>query len=226
MAGNLNILVLSDNEEILARARPIFETRKASHWTFTNSDDINPKKDHAHIIKTYGLVFSLHCKKIFPKVLTDSVRCVNVHPGLNPYNRGVFPHVFSIVNGLPAGATIHEMTDKIDGGPIIVSDQVEVLLCDTSTSLYKRVINKELELLDLCLDKVVTNDYETFPINWEGNYNSMSDFERLCKLNREKVAPFGEYFDILRALSHTGYMNARMNGIKFKLIIDENQEPS
>lgn len=99
----MNILVLSDNSEILQRAKPIFQKRKVTRWTFTDSESINPKKDFNHIIRTYDLVFSLHCKKIFPKVLTDSVRCINIHPGYCPYNRGIYPHVFSIINGRPAG---------------------------------------------------------------------------------------------------------------------------
>ena len=158
----MNILVLSDNAEVLERAKPIFEKRKVSHWTFTDGVSINPKKDFKHIIDNYDLVFSLHCKKIFPKVLTDAVRCINIHPGYNPYNRGVFPHVFSIINGKPAGVTIHEMTSEIDLGPWIGKYEVEVKHNDTSGSLYKRIIDLEMKILEYWMNKLISKDYD----NW------------------------------------------------------------
>jgi len=222
MVGGMNILVLSDNVEILERAKPIFEKRTVN-WTFTNSDDINPKKDFQHIIDNHDLVFSLHCKKIFPKILTDSVSCINIHPGYNPYNRGMFPHVFSILNGQPAGATIHEMTAKIDEGPIICQRQVPVYDRDTSGTLYEKVISCELELLDNYLDLIIEQKYVTHREIGYGNYNSMVDFKRLCKIYPDADISPGKLFRTLRALSHDGYYNAEMNGIKFKLIIDGNQ---
>lgn len=215
----MNVLVLSDNKEILERAKPIFEKRKVNRWTFTNSDDINPKKDFRHIYETYQLVFSLHCKTIFPRVLLEKVRCINCHPGFNPHNRGMFPHVWSIVNGLPAGVTIHEMTTEIDGGPCIAQREVFVKHNDTSGSLYKRVIDAEMNLLDYMLDKIIANKYKLFTYKDKGNYNSLSDFKRLCDLGDSEV--FRAIFNRLRALSHPGYLNAHYEGTKFKLIIDE-----
>ena len=226
MVGNMNVLVLSDNPEILSRARSIFEIRKIARWTFTSSDDINPKLDFKHIRKDYDLVFSLHCKKIFPKVLTDSMRCINIHPGFNPYNRGVFPHVFSIINGLPAGATIHEMTHEVDNGPIICQDNVAIWSHDTSTTLYQRITEAELQLLDKSLDRILKNDYYSWEPEGTGNYNSMADFKNLCEFKHYEVSNFGNFFNRLRALSHVGYLNAHMDGIKFKLIIDGTYDPN
>ena len=216
----MNVLVLSDNS-VLERAKPIFQKRRINRWTFTDSDSINPKKDFKHIFDNYDLIFSLHCKKIFPKVLTDSVRCINIHPGFNPFNRGVYPHVFSIIDGLPAGATIHEMDSGIDTGPIIIQQQVQVEPNDTSTTLYKRVIDAEMNILDIMLDRILDNDYKkSYPLIEDRQYNSMKDFKNLCRINPIQSGSFAEFYDLLRALSHVGYMNASMNGIKFKLIID------
>lgn len=217
----MNILVLSDNAEVLSRAKPIFEKRKVSRWTFTDSDAINPKKDFKHIIDNYDLVFSLHCKKIFPKVLTDGIRCINIHPGFNPYNRGMFPHVFSIVNGKPAGATIHEMDSGIDTGPMIIQQQVPISDNDTSGSLYKRVLDAEMNILDFSLDRILENSYSvTYLVNEYKDHNTMFDFRVLCKFYPYDQENFKVFYNRLRALSHDGYLNAHMDGIKFKLIID------
>jgi len=140
----MNILVLCDNNRIFPEVVAIFKPYAAC---ITNSHDINPQLDYNHIIKTYGLVFSVHCKKIFPKFLLEKVRCINVHPGLNPHNKGMFPHVFSIINGLPAGVTIHEMTERIDDGPVIFQEEVKISPHDTGETLYGRILKAEYQLL-------------------------------------------------------------------------------
>lgn len=214
----MNILVLSDNG-IVERAIPIFKKVKVNRWTFTNSDDINPKADFAHILKYYDLVFSLHCKKIFPSILFRQVRCINIHPGYNPFNKGVFPHVWSIINDLPAGATIHEITEDIDGGPIICQSAVPKYQHDTSETLYERVIKEELLLLDNNLERIIQGDYKTYQYPREGNYNSMADFKRLCDINPEKVGTFHEFYNLMRALSHGEYKNAHIEETFLKLQI-------
>lgn len=84
------------------------------------------------IISDYDLVFSLHCKQIFPKRLVENVCCINFHPGLNPYNRGWYPQAFSIINGLPDGSTIHLMDSEVDHGAIIAQKKVDIKVSDTS----------------------------------------------------------------------------------------------
>src|ERR1035441_6956770 len=77
------------------------------------------KAEYQPLLKDFGLVISLHCRQIFPQALVSGIRCINFHPGFNPHNRGWFPHVFSMINGKPAGITIHEMDEQIDHGLII-----------------------------------------------------------------------------------------------------------
>lgn len=113
------------------------------------------------------------------------------------------------------------MNEIVDWGDWIHREKVEVLPHDTSTSLYERVIDCELKGLDFMLDDIIANTYEKFDHHDIGNYNKMADFKKLCEFNPSELSNFGEFFNVMRALSHTGYMNAHMNGIKFKLIIDE-----
>jgi methionyl-tRNA formyltransferase len=157
------------------------------------------------------MLLSIHCKNIFPKSITKGERCINIHPGYNPYNRGMFPHVWSIINKLPAGVTIHEMDEGIDSGPIIAQEEVQVLEDDTSQSLYRRIIAVERWLLGECLGWIIEGNYETTKPK-KGNYNSMEDFKKLCKLNLKKKATYGEVIDHLRALTHPPYKNAYFLG--------------
>jgi len=224
----MNVLVLSDNSHVLNWSKRIFNIRKKdNHFTFTDSDAINPQIDFKHIIDNYDLVFSLHCKKIFPEALHKNIRCINVHPGYNPYNRGMFPHVWSMVNGKLTGATIHEITGQIDNGPIIARAHVDITPNDTSETLYSRILLKEMELLEIHRDLILEGTYHTFPFTPDGNYNSMEDFKRLCNIDPTEIGTFQQFFDKLRALSHGDYCNAHIGNTYFKLIIkDENQNLS
>jgi dTDP-4-amino-4,6-dideoxyglucose formyltransferase len=217
MAGDMNVLVLCDNQGILEKAKPIFEKRLNVNWTIKNSDELNPKKEFQYIIDNFQLVISLHCKRIFPKKLVEGVRCVNVHPGYNPFNRGIFPHVFSIINEKPAGATIHVMDEQIDHGPIICQRRVGVTKTDTSDSLYSRVVSAELEILDNYLDLIISGKYEAHWASGTGNYNSMDDYKALCRFDPDQWIYTKDFFNRARALSHEGFWNAHIGDVYFKI---------
>jgi methionyl-tRNA formyltransferase len=77
-----------------------------------------------------------------------SWRAVNVHPSLLPWNRGAAPNAWPIVDGSPAGVTIHEMVAEIDAGDILVQREVDVLPEDTAETLYHRLNESALELFE------------------------------------------------------------------------------
>lgn len=156
----------------------------------------------------YTVIISLHCKQIFPKRIVDSVRCVNVHPGMLPYNRGMYPQVFSIINGMPFGVTIHEMDEKIDSGRVIIQKKINILPDDTSDKVYARAIMTEVELLVENIHRIVQGDYKTEILDGVGNYNSRQDFCKLCCIDTNKKLTMREAIDYLRALTFEGYDNA------------------
>src|SRR5437868_7353950 len=49
---------------------------------------------------------------------------INLHPSLLPFNRGACPNVWSIVDGTPAGATLHYIDSHIDTGDIVAQHRV------------------------------------------------------------------------------------------------------
>jgi Methionyl-tRNA formyltransferase len=169
---------------------------------------LNVKNKVEELCQTYDLVISLHCRQIFPKDLVEKVRCVNVHPGYNPHNRGWYPHVFSILNALPAGVTIHEMDEKVDNGPIIVQRQVEIFSWDTSDSVYNKILKLEVDLLEEYLHKIIAGNYEKITPANTGNYNSKEDYKNLCEINLDQHMKAKEFINLLRALSHGDYKNA------------------
>ena len=165
----------------------------------------------AEVLKTgvkYDLIFSVHCKQLFPSDLVKSVKCINIHPGYNPINRGWYPQVFAILNDTPIGATIHEIDEKLDHGAIIVRSYVEKNNFDTSETLYNKIINKEIELFDLMLDSILNNSYVAFPIENEGNLHLKKDFNALLHLDLNEKTTMGDCIKKLRALTHGDFKNA------------------
>ena len=158
--------------------------------------------------ESYDLFLSLHSKQLFPTELVENHLCINVHPGLNPFNRGWFPQVFTILNGLPCGVTIHKMDAQLDHGPIAWQEEVPQHPWDTSKDIYDRILAKELELLDRHLGDLLTGSYTLTPMEGEGNINYKADFDALCQIDRNEPATYGAVIDRLRALTHAPYENA------------------
>lgn len=169
---------------------------------------LDTKTEWHELIKQFNYIFSLHWQQIFPKELVEGTLCINIHPGYNPYNRGWFPHVFSLVNGLPIGATIHIMDDQIDHGNIIDRALLEVKPYETSKEIYENILKLELGLFKKHFISIITNNYKTFIPEIEGNLNKKRDYKKLCKINQSEVGTFGEFINRLRALTHGDYKNA------------------
>jgi methionyl-tRNA formyltransferase len=221
-----NVLLVTDNIILLNEFRKLvkriitdseytFEyayssNNKAFKTTYAEENWIRPlniKQEVDSLIEYYDIIFSLHCKQLFPSKLVRNVKCINVHPGLNPYNRGWFPQVFCIINGLPLGATIHEIDEKLDHGGIIAQREVIIEPWDTSFTAYSKVIGVEIELLEESFVKILKGDYST-SIPEEGNINLKADFDMLCEINLDDMDTFRNHINKLRALTHGEYDNA------------------
>lgn len=221
------ILVVSDNPSVVYFFQQECASKKINdianityHYSAVNKNpsamidlgatpiDIKNPQSVADVKNLYDLVFSIHCKQIFPSDLVSSVICINVHPGFNPYNRGWYPQVFSIINGKPIGATIHLMDEDVDHGEIIDQVKVYVRSSDTSLDVYKRIIDAEKTLIKNNLLKIINGEFTTITLLSEGNFNSIKDFRSICNLNLDAIAPLRDHINLLRALSHGLFKNA------------------
>jgi methionyl-tRNA formyltransferase len=223
-----NVLIISDNLPLCKAFEKIILDLKLQHvnWTFSISPFssldsfiqalsnevkvVNLKNDVEidFICKNYSLVLSIHCKQIFPKKLVETVKCINIHPGYNPINRGWYPQVFAIINNSEVGATIHEIDAFLDHGKIIDREFVTIESWDTSLSLYEKITNLELVLLQKNLVNILSNSYNTIVPENEGSLYLKKDFNALCELDLTKQQSIQETLNLLRALTHGTYKNA------------------
>jgi methionyl-tRNA formyltransferase len=221
------LLVVSENKELSLYLKSeleknIFRKPLKVDFRYTSSN-LNPEqmieigaekinmKDEdtiVKIIKCYDLIFSLHCKQIFPRHLVENVCCINFHPGLNPYNRGWYPQAFSIINGLPVGSTIHLIDAEVDHGPIIDQQKVDIKTSDTSLEVYRKIIDVEKKLIRKNLINIIEGTFKTIKPAHEGNYNDLRDYKALCELKLNSIGTFGEHLNVLRATTHDNFKNA------------------
>lgn len=93
-------------------------------------------------------LISVHFPYLVPEDVLVLPRhgCLNLHPALLPYNRGWHTPTWAILDGTPAGATLHFMDEGVDTGDIVHQREVPVRPDDTANSLYQRLLAAELEV--------------------------------------------------------------------------------
>lgn len=75
-------------------------------------------------------------------------RLINIHPSLLPEFPGLDTHARAIAAGAAVhGATVHFVTEALDGGPIIAQVRVPVLANDDPDTLAARVLEREHVIL-------------------------------------------------------------------------------
>ncbi len=134
---------------------------------------------------------------------------VNLHPAYLPYNRGAYPNVWSIVDGTPAGVSLHYMDETIDTGPIVAQRALPVEPTDTGATLYARLQEAAFTLFcaawPLLRDgKVVTTPQAAD----EGTVHRVRDVEALDRIDLDRNYTARRLIDILRARTFPPYKGA------------------
>jgi methionyl-tRNA formyltransferase len=147
--------------------------------------------------------------------------CINLHPGYLPHTRGYFPNIWSIVDDLPPGATLHYMDENIDTGEIIARSKVQKSFEDDGKTVYRRIEDKAVELFKQEWYKIEQGQVETISNDDEiANTYYKRDFDELREINPNETYQAKELIDILRALTFPKYNNAYMDVENNRYYID------
>ncbi|MGD2083463.1 MAG: phosphoribosylglycinamide formyltransferase [Chromatiales bacterium] len=74
-------------------------------------------------------------------------RMLNIHPSLLPRFRGLHTHERALAAGEPVhGASVHFVTDELDGGPVVLQARVPVHPQDDPERLAARVLEREHQI--------------------------------------------------------------------------------
>jgi methionyl-tRNA formyltransferase len=151
----------------------------------------------------FGYILTPSFLRIFPR------GCVNLHPAYLPYNRGAYPNVWSIVDGTPAGVTLHYVDEGIDTGNIVAQRTVPAELRDTGATLYRKLQRAAFRLLR-----------DTWPLlaagsapharqpKGKGSSHRVRDTDAIDAIDPRKTCRAGDLIDLLRARTFPPYPGA------------------
>jgi methionyl-tRNA formyltransferase len=190
--------------EILECAGPdsaVFQTAEPFHPDVLGAiRNLNP--DIA-VSALFGYILPREFLSLFPR------GAINIHPGYLPYNRGAHPNVWSIVEGTPAGVTIHSIDEGIDTGGILVQRRVETAQTDTGETLYRRLETAGLDLFKENWPLIRENRLSPVPQPENGgSYHRTSDVRLLDEIDLARSYRAGELIDIIRARTFPPYEGA------------------
>lgn len=106
------------------------------------------------------LVATYH-RIIKPEIIRSARHAFNVHPSLLPRYRGTTPYFWVMRNGeQTTGVTIHDLTDVLDRGDIVVQQELPIRADDTQGSLRQALAHtgytSVLELIERLSNNSVT----------------------------------------------------------------------
>ena len=116
-------------------------------WLQNNGDDViycNHKID-LKFVKTENpdYIISYNYHHILKKDIINYMgnRIINLHISYLPFNGGTYPNLWSFVEETISGVTIHNLVEEVDGGDILLQEEIKFNEDETLSSSYKKSHN-------------------------------------------------------------------------------------
>ena len=151
---------------------------------------------------------------------------VNIHPSFLPYNRGSYPYIWPILEGTPAGVSIHYMTEGIDEGPVIDQMEVPVRPDDTAKDLYERLKTESVLLFKESWPEIKEGVKGLSQDLSKGQVHYRSDLDDFAEIDLDENVRAGDLIERLRALTFPPHENAffEVNGEKYFIEVEITRE--
>lgn len=147
-------------EVALEHQIPVLQPQKVKEEAFL--EEIRMLNPDIILVAAYG--------KLLPKALLELPRfgCINVHASLLPKYRGASPIQWAVLNGEEkSGVTIMYMTEALDAGDMIATEEVELSKEETAGSLHDKLAQIGGPLLLSAMEAIETGKAERIPQNEE-----------------------------------------------------------
>lgn len=135
--------------------------------------------------------------------------CLNLHAAYLPWNKGWRTNVWPILDGSPAGVTVHYIDEGVDTGDIIMQRQIPVEPMDTGGTLLQKLICAEIDLFKTVWPLVLKGKGPRTP---QDHTNSTShrrdDLEALDCIELDGKYVVGHLLNLLRARTCLPYPGA------------------
>ena len=227
-SAQLIALVVHDPGHQTFTDQIIAEAEISSDQIFTGSqlqskaviDQLSALSPECGVSAFFGHIIRKPLIEIFPKGI------VNLHTSLLPLNRGSWPNVWTIVDGTPAGVTMHLVDEGVDTGPILAQTSVKVLPTDNGRTLNERLETAAVELFrdkwsDFANDKLVAA-----PQQGPSSTHKVKDADRIDEINLDQHYLASDLINVLRARTFPPHRGAwfRIDGRKYFLKLDIEEE--
>jgi methionyl-tRNA formyltransferase len=148
---------------------------------------------------------------IFPQDFIEKFKgnLINLHPSLLPIGRGADPIFWSIVDGLPQGATIHRVAKSVDSGEIYIQAEVESSSWLTSGQIYELCMAKLFQLFTEFYPKW-THLTSSSPQVGSGTYHEARELLRIKSKLLETPSTLFHQLNLVQALTYNDGRNARL----------------
>jgi len=130
---------------------------------------------------------------------------VNLHTGFLPFNRGSYPNVWPIVDGTPAGVTVHWMDAGLDTGDLIGRREVSVEPWDTAWTLYQRLQTEAVRLFGDLWPGIRNGTAPRQKQDGPWTEHRMRDLGDVTLRSPHQTMPVERVLAILRARSYPGH---------------------
>ena len=146
-------VVISSNSDALGieKARDLGVPTEIIDPDFVKKNGLVFEKELIKILRNYNV--EIVCLAGFMKVLSKEFidnfkdRILNIHPSLLPKYKGLNTHARALdSNDHISGCTVHLVTPKLDGGPILAQTKVAIQKNETIESLTAKVLVEEHKL--------------------------------------------------------------------------------
>jgi phosphoribosylglycinamide formyltransferase 1 len=147
---------------VFARENKI-ETAIVSHKVFATREMFDAALNNELQKHALDLVCCAGFMRIMTPVLIKpwTGRMINIHPSLLPLYKGLHTHQRALDDGVKVhGASVHFVSEELDGGEVILQAQVPVLPGDTAETLSDRVLGVEHSLYVNALKLVASGEVQ------------------------------------------------------------------
>lgn len=151
------------------------------------------------------LIICVHFPYIVPEEVLRLPRegVLNLHPAYLPYNRGWHTPSWAILDGTPAGATLHFMDAGIDTGDIVHQRRLAIAPDETAHALYLRLKAAEREVFREAWLDIARGSYSRRPQRGEGTSHVRRELlsPAVQEIDLDAPTTARELFRKLRALT-------------------------
>jgi methionyl-tRNA formyltransferase len=186
------------------RIHQILERHHGQVLTVTDLDQLALALER----ETFDYLVSAGFRHIVPdEYLKQVSEAYNVHISMLPWGKGAHPNVWMIVDGEPAGVSIHQMVPAADAGLIFAQRGVDIYFSDSARDLYYRLEDEAVELFDEVWPELAAGNISGSAQRADGSHHRSSDFSKLAAIDLNDTVTWRRALDIMRALTFPPYRN-------------------